>query len=202
MHRNTFLFIVFLSILSALIIGINLGKNTTKEVPVVTSPTPTIELTITPESTPPASPSGTIKIPESTMSAKTTIPVQKTAGGSAVSKIFTSPTCKITFTTPLAYTIVSEDAGGMMTNPQVPNDIIMISCEKESITKPTVSSEKMETKTLKGGITANLYHDQSSKDNSPIEVLLFHHPNIGKDIFIAVSGTAMPSIIATLSLLP
>jgi len=136
------------------------------------------------------------------MSAKTTIPVQKTASGSAVSKIFTSPTCKITFTTPLAYTIVSEGAGGMMTNPQTPSDIIMISCEKETVTKPSVSPEKMETKTLKGGITASLYHDQSSRDASAIEVLVFHHPSINKDIFIAVSGNAMPSIIATLFLLP
>lgn len=196
MHRNTIIFIVILLLLAVLIAAVNIGSMVFPPPPSDIIPTlsPTPFITETPEPTPTP-----MEIKESTRSA-TLSGTKKTTPTPTLQtqkKIITT-SCGISFTLPTYYRSEATDQGAALLNTNTPSEIIMVTCQKD-IPKPAVSPEKIETRIINGGIPATLYHDQSAKDGTPIDVILFRHPKTGNDIFIADSGTTIETILSSIT---
>lgn len=179
MHRNTYLLIIFLAIFAALVVGVNLGKR------FVETPASTAALT------PTATPSAT---------AQDTTLVSST-------KSFESRECGIRFDYPGDLTIMRGATGSaFLINPTNQSDSIAVACQDE-IPRPPLPNDKIDTLMIFGmsdtaSVAAKLYHDGSPKDGTPINSLIFHHPKIDTDVFIAGFGKSFDAIISTIKLLP
>jgi len=93
----------------------------------------------------------------------------------------------------------------ILTNTKDTTQSLAIACQK-NIPRPALNSTRIETILIPnpGGATvsANLYHDSSAKDGSPIDELIFRNPRNGIDIFIAGVGDTYNQVIKTVRLLP
>jgi len=184
MHRNTYLLIVVLAIIAALVVGINLGKKFQKTdttiVPTVTViPTePSVE--VTPEI------AGASGIPKTS---------------SVPNTIVTNTPCGFSFSYPANnFSILDDKAGSMqLTNKTNKEDVIIMTCQAE-IPRPALPQDKIEKMTI-SGMSVNLYHDSSEKDGSKLDAIIFTHPTKKTDVFISGYGSSFNALISTVSIL-
>lgn len=110
---------------------------------------------------------------------------------------YSSSLCGISFTYPDNVAKVDIETGGVtLANEKNPDESIVVICQKNI---PRVPLPKDEIETVKiGSVSANLYHDASQKDGKPIDKLIFTHPKLKQDIYIAGTGTLFQTVIDSL----
>lgn len=173
MHRNTLVVVSILAVLAALIVGVNVGRQMT---PTVTNPTPT----------PPPKPTPT--------------PV-------AVSVPYTDNACGFSVNYMSNFSILENASGSAMLRESKDNgQTIVMTCQPD-IPRPALPADKIETVSLKtvtgASVSAKLYHDQSAKDGTPIDALIFKHPTRPRiDVFIAGYGQAFNDLVKTVIVTP
>lgn len=174
MHRNTYLLITLLAVVAALVVGVNLGSR------VATLNQPR-------------------QVPTTAASPKPN-PAQTT-------KQYTNAICGVSFLYPDGLTAL-EDASGsaIFINATDNKQAVAVTCQKD-IPRPPLPPEKIESRILTNAlgtatVAASLYHDASAKDGTPVDSLIFRHPTIGLDVYIAGFGSAYNELIATIKLLP
>jgi hypothetical protein len=169
MHKNTLLFVAFLAVIAALLVGFNVGRSLSLSQVPIPSPTPDI----------------------------TPTPTLATLVGTS---------CGVTFQYPNTLTALSSTASGViLTDTKNPEGSIVVVCQQE-IPKVPLSPENIESVTIQSAtgtasVSAKLYHDASAKDGTPIDKLIFTHPNTGLDVFIAGFGPVFQQLIASLKIL-
>lgn len=178
MHRNTYLFVTFLAVFAALVVGVNLGKRS--------SPPSNAMTTITPTPLRPSDSAGQAPTP--------------------TTALYTNKECGFSLDYPAGLTLMEGATGSaFLVNTQNQNESVAIACQEE-IPRPPLTADKIETRTIynptkTASVSARLYHDASAKDGTPIDELIFRHPKTGIDIFIAGFGETFDNIIATVKLL-
>jgi len=167
MHRNTFLLVLILSIIAALLVGVNIGKKFS-----------------------PAKRDQPL--------AETLIPTQP-ASNTASPTLFTSPNCGITLTLPQG-TSATEVATNSAQFVSADSTVVAFGCEKEipSIALPPEQMETIQVASIEG----TLYHTNTPKDGTPMDVLLFRNPEKSMDVFLAGLGSTFSAIINSLTILP
>lgn len=172
MHRNTYILVSMLAVLTALVVGVNLGKKLTprddsaKPTPTI-APSPTMEVALLP---------------------------------------FTNNTCGFSVQYDPAFTLLDNASGGaVLSFSSDQSKSIVMTCQKD-IPRPPIASGSTQILSLPSAIgasvTATLYHEQSAKDGSPIDAVIFTHPAKKTDIFISGYGDAFNALIKTIQVLP
>lgn len=112
---------------------------------------------------------------------------------------YTSTACAITFQYPETFTKAeTPDNNSIFTDAS--GHSIVVLCQKD-IPRVPLPDDKIGTVTI-GSTTAKLYHDTSQKDGTPVDKLIFTHPETGLDIYIAGFGVGFNQVVSTLQLLP
>lgn len=164
MHRNTLIIVCILSVLAALVIGVNLGRNTSRAEQAAGRPS----LTPTP----------------------TRINMHT----------YTSPSCGISLTYPEYFTLLENPINGaVFTNTRNPADAVVVACQKD-IPRVPLTEDQIETVQI-GSIAAQLYHDASAKDGTPVDKLIFTHPGTKMDVYIAGFGDEFKAVLRSLQLI-
>ena len=201
MQRNTYFVILFLAILAALIVGLNIGKGMPKNSIVDTqtiAPSPSLSpLTPTPDLLPLATGSSLFKNSSGSGALKT-------ASGSATApgKLYTNAPCGISLTYPDTVTMqesTTSTNGVLFSDKTNPSQIIILTCQKD-IPRPPLTSENIEDKMI-GVVPVKLYHDRSQKDGTQIDALIFTHPKTKLDVFIGGYGATFNAMIQSLKIL-
>lgn len=144
MQRNTLLFIVFLAIFAAIVVGVNLGRKTAppssgQQVQMV-SPTPTL-------------------IPTPTQTFKNII--------------YQDRGCGVSFEHPENYTKVDIETGGaIFVNEINTKNAITLMCQK-TIPKPSLAPENAETIKI-GTIAGTIYHDKTKDGQPMNKFIFIH----------------------------
>jgi hypothetical protein len=188
MHRNTYVVILTLSVFAALIVGLNLGKTINK--PVIVNPTPS---PVIPDETQIATPTSTIQFitPPSSPSSVTTI--------KSIPYINTSCGVALTYPNTLTATESTTKTAGVMFADKVnPNDVIVLTCQKD-IPRPPLPEEQTEGRKI-GSVSAILYHDTSAQNGTKTDALMFTHPKTNLDVFIGGYGPAFNAIIQSIKI--
>ena len=171
MHRNTLLFISLLAVVAALLFGFNVGRR-------FVQPT-TDNQQLTTKTTPSPSP-------------KTSL------------VIYTNSLCGISFQYPESLTKLEATAGAIFVDPQNASASVALACQADipRVPLPPDQIEDIVIESTTGAtLAAQLFHDASAKDGTPIDKLIFTHPTNGLDIFLAGLGTTFEQIIASLKIL-
>lgn len=114
---------------------------------------------------------------------------------------YESNLCGITFTYPDTFNKIDIETGGVtLVNKENTNESIIVVCQKD-IPRVPLTDDKIEQRTI-GSASANLYHDASQKDGTPLDKLIFTHPALNKDVYIAGYGETFNAIISSLALHP
>lgn len=182
MHRNTYLLVIILTIVAALLVGVNIGKRLTKQTPAGqsrrqealagsplggASPTPTPAIT---------------------------------------TQTYPDTYCGFSLSYPSSFTVLENASGSAILNSGADKtQSITLTCQK-GIPRPSLSGDKIEnviiSTTAGASVSAKLYHDSSAKDGTPIDAIIFRHPTNGMDAFIAGYGDAFNAAIKTIQILP
>lgn len=180
MHRNTVLIIIVLTVIASLLVGINVGKRLSGELPQLPIASPQVLVVTSPS--PLATP-----LPQ---------PVA-----------FELKDCGVAFTYQNDFTLTEASRGAQLTRQhtatpgaQMTLEQINVACSEE-IPRPPLKKDRIEVATV-AGLTVNLYHDASAKDGTPLDAVIFTHPKNGLDIAILGFGTAFNRLLQTLKLLP
>ena len=199
MHRNTYIVILALAVLAALVVGLHIGKKFPQEEDTANKPatTPSVSHTHTP--TPTALLSATRSADLHTASAS-----GKTASGSAAPTMltFTSNSCGVTFPYPDTWTThlsPTNDNGVIFTEKANPSTMIILTCQKD-IPTPALDDENIKSINI-GTVSATLYHDKSSQDGTQIDGIIFTHPKTGLDVFIGGYGPVFNTISKSIKIL-
>lgn len=183
MHRNTVFFIIILTVLASLLVGINMGKRISGGEPIVTQlPIPSSQPKII----------YTSPTPIATNSAQT------------VTYAFTD--CGISFSYQNDFTLTESSQGAQLTRPIAKTsttkepETINLACSGQ-IPRPPLARDRIDTATV-AGLTVNLYHDASAKDGTPLDAIIFTHPKNGLDVAILGFGEAFKKLVPTIRLLP
>jgi len=196
MLKNTYYLILLLSVLAALVVGLNIGKGmqNPQTIEQEQTPTPTsilVEATNAPSSISalqtPSSSSGSIK--------------QATTSGSPKGTLYTSTSCGITITYPDTVKLEESSTqtfGAVFTSKANPTDMVVLTCQKD-IPKPPLPAQNIETFMI-GSVEGNLYHDSSAKDGAKVDALIFTHPKNNMDVFIGGYGTTFNTIIQSIKI--
>ena len=173
MHRNTLLLVSILAVCSALLVGVNVGKQLQKpagQSPLGgATPIPTLVINIAPQTYRDIFCGFSIDYPAG-------FTILENASGSAILHNTADKTQSITLT-----------CQKNIPRPALPADKI------EALTIPTVTG---------ASVSAKLYHDSSAKDGTLIDAVIFRHPTNGMDGFIAGYGDAFNAAIKTIQILP
>ncbi len=137
--------------------------------------------------------------------AETLIPTQPASASNAVETntasptLFTSPNCGITLTLPQG-TSATEVATNSAQFVSADSTVVAFGCEKEipSIALPPEQMETIQVASIEG----TLYHTNTPKDGTPMDVLLFRNPEKSMDVFLAGLGSTFSAIINSLTILP
>ena len=172
MHKNTFLLIAFLAVVSALIIGVNIGKRLSSlPIPVNESAT-------------------NLPAPQAT--------VQPTPPSQFLT--YENSYCGITFRYPNSMTYIeSASASALFTNAKEPGQSFAVACQQD-IPIPALPDENIENRSV-ASVSAYLYHDSNAKDGTPIDKFIFRHPQTDLGIFLAGYGTVFEQVINSLTIL-
>ena len=173
MHRNTYLFVTFLAIFAALVVGVNLGRrvSTPQNESTKTNLTPTPRVTLTPKLTTYINTTCgfTLQYPDTLTKMEST--------GSAI----------------LADTATGAQSIAIACQKDIPRPPLPATkIETISFTGGDGASS----------LSAKLYHDASPKDGTPVDILIFRNPKTNVDAYIAGYGDMYNQILATLTLLP
>lgn len=114
---------------------------------------------------------------------------------------YTNKECGISFTYPNSLTLLNTPANSAIFSDSTNGESIVVLCQKE-IPRPTIDSSKIDVSRLTSSVSAQLYHDASPKDGTPIDKFMFIHPRTKLTVYIAGSGPGFNQIIKTLQLLP
>jgi hypothetical protein len=171
MHKNTLLVTIVLAVLAALVVGIQIGRGLGRQTPLVNTPTPTPRVSIAPTLT-----------------------------------MLTGDTCGVSFQYPNTLQALESSTSGMvLANTSNPTDSIIIVCQNEiprvPLSEDLIESVVLRAATGSASISANLYHDASQNDGTPVDKLIFTHPKTGLDVFIAGFGNTYNQLLSTLKLL-
>jgi len=193
--KNTYYLILFLSVLAALIIGLNIGKGMQNQQTGNNATIAPPQMTDTP--TPSATTSSVFQT--STGSAQLE---SATSSSGVKEKTYTNTACGITLSYPDTVTTEessTETQGVIFTNKSNPKDMVVLTCQKD-IPKPPLSLQNIED-TMIGNVAAKLYHDTSAKDGTKVDALIFTHPKTKLDVFIGGYGITFEAIIRSLKIL-
>jgi hypothetical protein len=118
---------------------------------------------------------------------------------------FTSEPCGITFAYPSRLEKLDGASGSaVFTDPSDETNGVVVTCQAD-IPRPPIVAERIEkvALTTADGATfsANLYHDATPKDGTPIDELIFTHPTTGLDVYLAGIGEVFNQILGTLRIL-
>lgn len=196
MHRNTYIFILFLVIFASLLIGINIGKKIgisqsgSQKQPFDSARDRQIDLLPTVTITPIPTTSSFL------------IPTRTSAGSSTQVLIsgnistFTDEYCGFSLSYAGTYMNQNTNDGGstISTDPDDPTAVIVTTCQQE-IPKPPLPPEKIEDITI-DGVNTKLYHDTNSRDGSPRDEVIVRHPTNGMDIIVAGFGPTYDEAIS------
>ncbi len=114
-------------------------------------------------------------------------------------------TCGVTFQYPNALTpLESSTSGTVFASTTDPDTSVVVICQQDIPLAP-LTADKIESMTIRAAsgsasVSARLYHDVSAKDGSPVDKLIFTHPNTGLDVFIGGFGPVFTQFITTLKL--
>lgn len=173
MHRNTLLLIAGLGIFAALVFGVNLGRKLSPQ------------------------PSANNQFTTPTVSQPTTAPLQNSS-----LLEYTNTTCGVSFQYPSQLTkLESADGSAIFSDPEKPDESLAVTCQKD-IPRPPINTKQIDVFRLDATTSANLYHDTSAKDGTPVDKLIFTHPKTKLDVYLAGFPELMKLILPTLTLLP
>lgn len=112
---------------------------------------------------------------------------------------YANRSCGISVTYPEYFTILENPVeGAILTNTQNAKDAVIITCQKE-IPRIPLTDDKIENFTI-GTVSAQLFHDASQNDSTPIDKLIFTHPGTKKDVYIAGYGADFNTMVTSLQL--
>ena len=178
MAKTTILVLFILTVIAALLFGINIVKKiqSSLEKP----PTPTITL----------KPSLKPIIPSVTSSATP-------SAASAGQTVYKNTACGYEIVYPKTWIKQDYDAKSIaLSENQASNSAkIAIVCAQE-IPKPPLTEDKIEQIKL-SSVSATLYHDSSPKDGTPLDEVIATIPGKSMDIFIAGFGPTLQQILST-----
>lgn len=203
MAKGTLIFISFLCILAALLVGVNVGKNISKQAN-NTSIRQLADLNASPQPTLPPSPSPSpiIILTPTTLPSPTVSSKSKVKGTSA----YKDNTCGFQLVFPSAYLSqkTENNQSVIFTDPDDQSQAIAISCTAyipglTAIPRPPVTSDKIEAITL-GGVAATLYHDQN-ENGSPRDEVIVKNPVNNLEIIIAGYGETFQTAVKSFKFL-
>lgn len=114
---------------------------------------------------------------------------------------YTNSLCGVSFSYPDTYTTIEIATGGVtLVNKQQTSTSIILVCQKD-IPRVPLTEDKIEKRQI-GSASANLYHDASEQDGTPLDKVIFTHPKTKKDVYIAGFGKDFDNLINTLNLYP
>ena len=112
---------------------------------------------------------------------------------------YASNTCGVSLKYPDSLTRMEASQGGALLVDTANSAMsVAIACQKD-IPRPALQNDKIETLKI-GSISAELYHDTSAKDGTPVDKLIFRHPKNQMDIFISGSGQIFQSVISSVTI--
>jgi hypothetical protein len=195
MLKNTYYLILFLSVLAALVIGLNIGKKIQQ--PTINNETiQQSEISLTP--TPPT-------IDSEPIQSSTSSSINKSASPSGVvlkNGLYTSASCAVSFAVPATIDIeesATDAKGAVFTNKTNPTDMMVLTCQKD-IPRPPLTSQNIENFSI-GTVAGKLYHDSSQKDGTKVDALIFTHPKTKLDVFLGGYGSTFNTLIQSLKIL-
>lgn len=180
MPKSTLAFLIFLSLLAALLLGINIGKKMGNTQNIALNPAPTLPVLPTLF----ASPSPIVI---------QTSPIVLQTGLS----VYSDKTCGFSIAYKGNYLEQNSknSRSTVITDPENPGQDLVSACLEE-IPKPPLVPEKIED-IIVDGVLAKLYHDASSKDGSPRDELIVKHPANNLEIIIAGFGPPLNLALAS-----
>lgn len=132
---------------------------------------------------------------------QTTTPTQALTTPTPELVMYQSKQCGISFSYPDKFNKIDIETGGAtLVNKENTNESIILVCQKD-IPRIPLTDDKIEQRAI-GTVSAFLYHDTSQKDRTPLDKLIFTHPALKKDVYIAGYGETFNNIISSLSLYP
>ena len=175
MNRNTFIFIIILAIISAIIAGVNIANRLNP----LELPTPTPIASISP------TPSATALMETNDRKQLLT---------------YDNPYCGISLVFDTGVLEFREEASNSATFISMtdPNDMIVLGCQKD-IPRPALAPSDIEARTI-ASVAATLYHDSSAKDGTKIDAIIFTHPKNKLDIYLAGYGKTFEELLTTLKI--
>ncbi|MEK7166617.1 MAG: hypothetical protein AAB874_07450 [Patescibacteria group bacterium] len=120
-----------------------------------------------------------------------------TPSAQPLTKSYTNKYCGISFDYSVDYLLNEATESARLVHTRS-GDMISTTCSKE-LPKPPLPANKIETASVSGQ-KATLYHDASSKDGTPIDVVMFKHPKKGLEIAILGFGEEYKRIVESLKL--
>ncbi len=130
---------------------------------------------------------------------QTTTPTQALTTPTPELVMYQSKQCGISFSYPDKFNKIDIETGGAtLVNKENTNESIILVCQKD-IPRIPLTDDKIEQRAI-GTVSAFLYHDTSQKDGTPLDKLIFTHPALKKDVYIAGYGETFNNIISSLSL--
>jgi len=178
MAKGTTIFIIILTSLAFLLLGINIGKR----LPKFDQENSSGQAQPTPFPTNTPIPSPTISfLPSSSTTSATKKPKTKSLS------TYQDKTCGFSVSYPSSFlsTKTVNNNSFILADPDNEKEAIAATCA-EVIPKPPVTSDKIEAIKL-DGVPATLYHDSYS-DGSPRDEFIVKHPKTGIEIIIAGFG--------------
>lgn len=175
MHRNTYILVSILAVLAALVVGVNVGK----KISPVSPPAP-------PTPTPLAKPNPTLL-------------------DTTLTQTYVDNACGFSLEYSNDYSLTENASGSaILSSTGSGNQSIVMTCQK-NIPRPPLASDKIQSLMLPAStgasVSATLYHDQSSKDSSPIDAIIFTHPTRKLDVFVAGYGDSFNAAIKTIQVI-
>jgi len=195
MLKNTYYLILFLSVLAALVVGLNIGKKMQgQNINAQQLPTNNKQdITPTPLNFSEDTPSSSV----STF----TKPAASNSGVLQKTTLYTNTQCAISLTYPDTVA-VSESAtqtlGAVFRSKTNPSDMIVLTCQKE-IPRPPLTAENIENFQV-GTVAAKLYHDGSAKDGTKMDALIFTHPKTKLDVLLGGYGETFDKMAKSLKI--
>lgn len=115
---------------------------------------------------------------------------------------YTNAICGFSLRYPATFSLMENASGSAILNASGnQNQSVVMTCQK-SIPRPSLPADKIEpffVETASGAsVSAKLYHDQSAKDGTPIDALIFTNPVNKLDVFIAGFGEGFNALIKTI----
>lgn len=176
MHKNTYLFVTFLSIFAALVVGVNIGKK------LLPQTQQSLTSTVAPLN-PNVTPTPILLLYTNTMCGFT-----------------------LKYPATLTLVDSETGNSAILNNAEDEKQSMAIACQKEIPRPPIVASQIETLKIFDTNgtstISAKLYHDASAKDGTPTDALIFTNPKNRLDIFIAGYGDIYNEVIKSVTLTP